>query len=230
MPGPTAVDAWGWWKADAISAADGDPLTQWDDSTGNARHLTGGSPSYQTAELNGLPVVRFDGTDDNFSVAVSADASRTVFVVAKQTADAASKAVVGWPNNNNAVLGRGATATWCYPGQLGEQSLGGTPTNWTIVTLRFNDAASLDGYLDGGSATNFDPADAYSTATNMRVGARGDGTQRFWNGDVAEVVVYDTALSDTDREDVYDALFLKWFTVVADPPSLHVVRSNLRLA
>ena len=55
----------GWYKADAITGlSDGDPVDSWVDSSGNGNTLTqstsGAKPTYETAELNSLPIVRFD--------------------------------------------------------------------------------------------------------------------------------------------------------------------------
>lgn len=55
----------GWYKADAItSLSDGDAVVSWVDSSSNSNTLTqstaGAQPSYQTNELNSLPIVRFD--------------------------------------------------------------------------------------------------------------------------------------------------------------------------
>jgi hypothetical protein len=55
----------GWYKADAITGlSDGDAVASWVDSSGQGNTLTqstsGAKPSYETNELNSLPVVRFD--------------------------------------------------------------------------------------------------------------------------------------------------------------------------
>ena len=55
----------GWYKADAITGlSDGDAVDSWVDSSGNGNTLTqstsGAKPSYETNEVNSLPVVRFD--------------------------------------------------------------------------------------------------------------------------------------------------------------------------
>ena len=55
----------GWYKADAITGKnDGDDVDSWVDSSGNSNTLTqtasGADPSYQTDEINSLPILRFD--------------------------------------------------------------------------------------------------------------------------------------------------------------------------
>lgn len=55
----------GWYKADAITGvSDGGAVFSWVDSSGQGNTLTQGTlgamPSYETNELNSLPVVRFD--------------------------------------------------------------------------------------------------------------------------------------------------------------------------
>tara|TARA_Y100000401_G_C8308193_1_gene218186 strand:- start:362 stop:1213 length:852 start_codon:yes stop_codon:yes gene_type:complete len=55
----------GWYKADAITGvSDGGAVTSWVDSSGQGNTLTqstfGAIPSYETNEVNSLPVVRFD--------------------------------------------------------------------------------------------------------------------------------------------------------------------------
>lgn len=58
----------GWWKADSIDQADNTSVSAWLDSSGNEAHMYQSSataqPTLQTNELNGYPVVRFDGTND----------------------------------------------------------------------------------------------------------------------------------------------------------------------
>ncbi len=55
----------GWYKADAITGkSDGDAVDSWTDSSGRSNTLTqstaGAQPSYETNEINTLPIVRFD--------------------------------------------------------------------------------------------------------------------------------------------------------------------------
>jgi hypothetical protein len=60
-----------WFDASAITGLnDGDGVVIWTDLSGNLNHASQvtaeNRPTYQTNELNGKPVVRFDGVDDRF--------------------------------------------------------------------------------------------------------------------------------------------------------------------
>lgn len=63
-----------WLKADAISIGNGAAVSTWLDASGNGNHAnqitTSANPLYQsTSALNNMPVVRFDGLDDEMAVA-----------------------------------------------------------------------------------------------------------------------------------------------------------------
>lgn len=58
-----------WYKADAITGlSDGDPVTEWADSSGNANNLTSSAngtidPTYLVSSIGGLPGISFPGTN-----------------------------------------------------------------------------------------------------------------------------------------------------------------------
>jgi len=86
---------WAYFEADQYKGAgvalpsDGSNLTTgWQDLSGNGRHLTvNGTPTFETNELNGLPVVRLgaDSNDYFAGVDMSALTSGTIFIVQKVT-------------------------------------------------------------------------------------------------------------------------------------------------
>jgi hypothetical protein len=194
-----------WLDADAIGGADGDPVTTWANLGSGADATSSTGQTLQTNEQNGLPGVLFDGTDDFFSLALAADASRTFFVVARQSS-LVGRAVWGLTSSVNGGVGTNGSGAylWASPAT----GLGGLSTTASIVTARLNSATSLDGYVDSGSATNLDPANQVTTETTFQIGARASSS--FWNGYVFEFLVYDSALSDTDLDDVRTYLTEKW--------------------
>jgi len=98
---PATLSPSGWWKADALSGADGSLVASWTDSSGNARHLTQGTDGlkpklrlWQDANHPTPPwgphrSVRFDGADDflqsgvNLSAFLGASGLGTIIVVAR---------------------------------------------------------------------------------------------------------------------------------------------------
>src|SRR3989304_1791330 len=98
---PATLAPSGWWKADALSGADGSLVASWTDSSGNARHLTQGTDGlkpklrlWQDANHPTPPggphrSVRFDGADDflqsgvNLSTFLGASGLGTIIIVAR---------------------------------------------------------------------------------------------------------------------------------------------------
>lgn len=91
--------------ANFTGLVDGDPIATGQDSSGNGRHMTAAGsarPTWQTAELDGKAVARFDGTDDVAGIA-DTGLSGQPFVLAAVTrfaapiaADASLFAGAGW--------------------------------------------------------------------------------------------------------------------------------------
>lgn len=83
-----------WLKADAITGLNNDdPVTTWSDQSGQGNDVTQADsvkrPLYKTAISNGLPVVRFDGSNDVLSSSTFTTISQafTIFLVVKIRAD-----------------------------------------------------------------------------------------------------------------------------------------------
>jgi len=75
-----------------LDAADANNITvssgkvsQWSDKSGNSRHATQGTadnqPAYVTGALNGLPVLSFDGSNDEMAIANMTDVTNFAFHV-----------------------------------------------------------------------------------------------------------------------------------------------------
>lgn len=208
-----------WLKADAgtSSVVDNTAISQWDDQSGNANNAVQGTganqPLYQAGEQNGLPGIQFDGTNDFMSIAgiTGNDASRTVFVVAKATAVGNMRC---WclGGSGSASIRAVDAVNWDYSlnQASGLVNLGGGPQTTDIVVIKYTSTASADGYVNGGSATNFDPADAYqATAAATTIGAQTAAATPF-TGFIYEFLIYNSALNDTDRATVRDYLNAKW--------------------
>jgi len=227
-----------WLKADAITGLnDGDALTTWEDShTSNndfAQATAGKKPTYQTNEINGLPVVRFDGTDDLLTAANFLSSSEgTVFAVVRFTAAIAHGTRIlasadqatnsywwlctasyssGVPNiaieqkNNDTSTGVGGSTALAAATPYIEM----WHSNGTAYSLRVNgndETESLIAGTDNGDWLG-DTAnrDAFSLGAQKLV-AEG----AFFKGDIGELIMYDTGISAGNITSVETYLNARW--------------------
>lgn len=198
-----------WLKADALSLADNDPVSSWTDSSGNARHAVQANgvqqPLFKTNVLNGKAVVRGDGSNDKLISTYTFGTTCTLFMV--------GRAVTGIANQRWFAAGANDKLTlFDTPGQFafysteggGFPTIGGTSTNFTIVTFRASSQSNLDIYLNGtlSSVAAVNPSDFSGQTSLVLFDDVVAGTGDVGNVDIAELIVFSTALSTTDRQEI----------------------------
>lgn len=208
-----------WLKGDGVfwqdgarttpATADGDPVGAWDDASGEDNHATQATanarPLLKLNVKNGLPVVRFDGTDDFLSSLLTVAQPGTVFIVASRSATGERHMIDGTTELARWLVGGDVGGNWViYAGSVVTTSA--QDTNWHLHTAVF-DGASSSHRVDAASAGS---GDAGALAlTNPLIGA-GQGHILFHQGDIAEVLIYDSALGTTDRDSVEAYLDAKY--------------------
>jgi len=190
---------------------DGDPVGSWTDLTGNADHVSQGTadnrPSWQDAELNGEPVIRFDGNNDYlrgaFTTGGSISQPNTIFAVAKLTSvndDAQRILFDGDDVTSRHVFHQFPTpdpdewAIWAGSNLAGSASDG----NWNIWTALFNGASSqfwANGVSEASGNAGTKALDGLTAGCSYMNDA-------YWEGDIAEIIIYDANLSAADRDEV----------------------------
>ncbi len=234
-----------WLKADSLSLNDGDPVATWTDSSGQSHNATNGPgdhrrPTYQTNELNSLPVVRFDGVDDGMVSTVSFSQNMlTMFVVGMKSgagdpgANQYSRFASILKNGNLSTFDYGDTSGWTGIGITTDLAFATPPAQFTyrnsslITTLpagNYGDWAVMAAILNGSNVllardgitaagtTSAAPIDS----DRVWIGDNERATDSLLNGDIAEVIVYDSALSTTDRQNVETYLGAKYGITVPD--------------
>jgi hypothetical protein len=221
-----------------IAPANGASLTQWKDKSSN--RLTGtaiSSPTFQTNIQNGQAVVRFNGTNqyiDFGNVLNLGTNGITVFMVTKYAINAGNQ--VGMVGKASY---RGNPGRWAFvydtvaggPNGVGvdffiddtSQSLTGIVFNpgsqFNIFTAVNNRTSFNRIYANGsfGSQQTFTAtANNLSNTDPLYVAAYPNGTGTgpqaglFMNGDIAEILVYFSAFSDSQRQQVEGYLAWKW--------------------
>ncbi len=224
---PTIV---AWFKADALILANGASVAIWNDSSGHGftaiQTTLNQRPTYVASALNGLPVVRFNGTNSQvMTLNRPVQDSFTIFCVFRSTqgeglgnqfyngAGLVSANVTGTANDFGACLF--ANGQVCGGVGNPDTSLNSMPGfndgNAHLMILRRTESSgTLDLYVDGnyaGSMTgNTSPLNA---ASKLALGAQ-QALANFFTGDIAEVKIYNAALSDTDRMTQEASLAQKW--------------------
>jgi len=220
-----------WFDAMTIkSLADGAAVAQWNDLSGNGRHLaqaTGGSqPLYKAKGLNGLPCVRFDGSNDYMDCTAFAHTNLTMFGVVFPT---------NWITNDLCVFSMFATGAqdwnsadgWIFSSGVGDyqfnwlRAIGANILTVTLspawfnpllVTLRLdNSAATAYVHINGGADTSDTYSDTTSIDSNtMRIGARGTTLGSYGRIDYAEIIAYNDLKDAATIAAIEAYLTAKW--------------------
>jgi len=185
---PDSADLYAHYDATALTASDGDTISSWADETGNGRAVSGSDPTYKTSQINGKPVVRFDGAGDELSVNWgSISQPITVFIVAEFQSVSGSdvERIWGTASTPSHLLGNNNGGSYrLFAGS--SLSSNATPDTSTHIFGTLSDGSSsifrLDGAQDasGGAGTN--------GMDSFRLGAGVD--LNYANVDIGEVLVY----------------------------------------
>ncbi len=208
-----------WLHADqnAVNTLNG-YVTSWVDSSGNNHHAfgpdAGWAPAFVNGQINGLPVVRFDGVDDFLDLQgqIIGKQTFTVIVVGKMK----NAATQGMLLSNYATTN---TTTSVYFGSGGgyltftaDLQLGGnyTSNNYAIFTATsflFNAQTFINGAVSGtrGAALN-----TKDLTTHYVLGRQGGTASGYLDGDIAEVLVFDKPLTSQEQAQVETALAAKY--------------------
>lgn len=201
-----------WLKADALALSDNDAVASWTDSSGLGNHAAQATeakkPTYKTAIQNGKPVIRFDGTDDHLACpAITAASGLTGFVVYKITTAVSfgMTFVVGQGTLElRQASGVGGLITLFSSGTITD----GTGTAWHVCSFSNNGVNLTELWVDGTSIGTTANTAASGTPS---IGDRIAGGFPL-NGDVAEVLLYDSSLSIANRQAVESYLKTKYAT------------------
>lgn len=193
-----------WLKASTINLTDGTAVSSWADSSGlgnNVSQATGAQqPIYKTGIVNGKPIVRFDGVNDLLSGSdLGLSQPFTVCCVVKASSGGIFQDIVdqGVPsatvhNSNNFAM---------YAGNTVDGSTNIIGAFHTFIGI-YNGASST-GYTNGNSDISGDVG-AFNTS-GLTIGNNAGATSSF-TGDIAEVLIYNSALSSTNRSNIQSYL------------------------
>jgi hypothetical protein len=231
-----------WLKADA--GVTGSNVSNWADLSGNNMNAAQGTSTYQplyvSNDVNGKPGLRFNGTNQYLSMPAGFSGLNngdTIFVVTNPTGvtsygEPLRIAVNG--SNGIGFMRSGTTQAWDYwvdNGSWSQLASSGS-TNLTQSTWQLLEAVqsgtSATMYVNGANAITgtVDAVNSQSYPTNTIGADAYDG--QYWQGDITEVIIYNSALSTTNRQTVESYLTSKYgigglptVTVAATPTSIN---------
>lgn len=212
---PADLSPAAWWDASdtgTVTTSSG-AVTDWTDKSGNGWHLaqatSGRRPDYISSAINGLHAIQWPSTDNPRSLD-SASGSLTVkevYVVLECSTSSFSNYEGIFASRNNSLSET-----------IGGQSSGnGLQVTDLPAYVNGNNSTDLNGdvfpEIESPSLWRFVvPTSGWPTTSGVTIGMDRalNSFDRGWNGYIAEVVVFSTALSSGDRADLETHLMDKW--------------------
>jgi len=209
---PTSIPGCALWldAADATTLTlSGSNVTQWNDKSGNGRNATGGvSPTFSNSG------VVFNGANTYLATTYSAvPTAETFFCVATWTGSASRNyCIIGTSatngrNFNILPTGGSNTIKWDKWGVAGYAYTGGVQSNVPFLASGFFTGSNGQTTLNGGTSSTIDSFSFSGTGTtNIGTGVLGD----YYQGTINEIVIYNTVLTSTQRQQIEGYLAWKW--------------------
>lgn len=196
-------------------------VSQWSDKSGNGNHLTqataASQPNYGLGQINGLPCLQFDGSNDSLaSTALSgSDRTSSLFVVICIHATIDFNTIRG----SNGGTGGNEFRVNTTDGHLqtlrsgvatvGDMSTPVVTPGIPVVAAQILTATDVTHYLNRSSETDSD-SNAFTSARTTTIGQNRSGGTSFARINIGEMIFYDTTLSSGDAVATINYLMNKW--------------------
>lgn len=202
---------------DTTLSLSGSNVTQWDDLSGNDNHATPLTtdvrPKSGTRTINSKNAIEFDGTDflETPDLELTEYTEFIVFQADNVITDGASltTAIMGGAGGKDTRYIR-RSDLWLW--EDGVQAIPSTniSTNGVYISTASHDATTLDAELrlNGESQGVVNRAMPTGGTTPYRIGAF--STNLWYDGVIAEIIVYDRVLSAAEKQQVEAYLTAKW--------------------
>lgn len=215
-----------WLKADAGVTKDGNGLVSvWADQSGSGNNvsqsISTNQPTVVDNVVNGRPAIRFAGGSQALQSAglvLTTTASFTSFEVIKYNSiPASTNQYVWWNGDSTAISGYGSglstlTRTWC--GWANQNKALSDTTNaavgtWYEISSRYG-SNSHQMWVNGTYIGSIVKTGSNFTNGFFSVGNYGPASYQGLYGDIAELLIYNRSLSDTERSNVENYLSARW--------------------
>lgn len=190
--------------------ASGGLIARVEDKSGNSRHATQTNSTFRpirtVGAIAGLDAAAFDGTNDRLLHSYNQSTPCTLFLVGKRSSggDATYQIGISLTSNNqpfgaNLSLKAGGSANWGEYINSWKATSYSTLNTWRILSL--TQSGLSDTATTNGIAETFSDSSRYVGDNNDRRAIGGDPAfgSGFLSGQIAEIIVFPTALSAPNR-------------------------------
>jgi uncharacterized repeat protein (TIGR02543 family) len=212
--------------AGTITAASG-AVSQWNDKSGNANHLTGsGGPKTGTRTINGVNVIDFDGTDDQLMDSTFSELSTagiSIFIVQKYDRNDVQSMTAFTLERTTDTQGMILHSTYDSIFSFGYRYPENTPaqyqenTNVELLSYVKSGTTSQKKWVNGQALTTQSGAVTTFTTQRLALGSRSGGN--YLDGAIGEFIIVPAASSDSDRQKIEGYLAHKWGLTSSLPAS-----------
>lgn len=206
-----------WLSADTGVLTSGSGVTSWLDQSGNGRNASMATPARRPTLGNngpgGLPAIHFNGSQSLYLDVFAQPTQFSVFVVGRNTRPDESFSMILGPGGN----APNNQLRW----ENGSQALFvGTGNNLPIITASVGNTRvyhALSASYDGSTMTTYRDgalmnSSSFTTTGPWTLASVGSWySTYFMTGDLAEILIYDRALTSSERAAVNTYLRTKYF-------------------
>lgn len=236
-----------WFRADAGVTRNGSGVAAWTDQSGSgttaAQATAANQPAYVTGSINGLPALRFNGTSQflTFNLPLNGLSGMTLVLVsaAGVDTDGSSNGVSSAPLFWNETASWGTVHLSPFPRMVKYRFGTGQINNLPIYTrpAAIGSSYSLATAIKAGTSESLFVngtqvlTQTGKLATIANVSAlgnigRGYNNNTYFTGQIAEVLIYNRALTATERQQVEQYLLAKYFAAPVPVPSAPTVSAG----
>lgn len=209
--GPPSTSQWTWLRSDeaysdtactTLQTTDNGSVAGLKDKSGNSRDLiqaTGANqPTYQTNEINSLPIIRFDGTNDEIILnSITLNQSFTVYLVYKPVSwGAGSRDVLTFSTTSNGVRFQHASSLMqLWPGTTAITDTEHATGSFYLFAGKFSNTSSQQKTDNNATVTG-----GSGTGSGSYVCLGSGNAQQESQIDVAELIIYNTSHTFTSGD------------------------------
>ena len=213
-----SADIESWLDATKLGLSNNDLVSSWTDFSGKGNHAEQSNssfrPTFKTNQLNGLPAIQFDGTNDYLEyLSHITNSGITTFIVFKENASKNTQALLNIENHYFAarnVGGNSFNATYGSFSSINTLRISRTADFSIFSASTENNVGTADLYMTSGALKSTKSRTGYFTSTQSKVGVRVLSNAYHLNGLLSEIIIFDDKINSAKRKIVSAYLGAKY--------------------